>query len=322
MNGKQVSVAIVGGGPAGIGAAVGLARRGVSPVLLLERRAELGGVPASYRATPDGVPTFVDWTRGRVLHGERFVEKLRRELERTETEVWLETQVLEIDADKRRLTLVNPAVGKSHVTADAIILACGAREKTPIERGWLEGKRPSRVLFTRNLVDLMDRIGYPPLRRPAILGSDLIAHSAAAKLRAAGSGEPEMFDRRPSPAASFFERLYFRRWTQPRWSGGIEKAQLKGDDAATCVRLDGNVPVDCDGLVISGDLVPSSELALLGGLEVELPSRRPVVGRKLELSRPGWFIAGNLIGGFHGAQWCYFHGKRAAKFVAGYLASR
>ena len=59
--------------------------------------------------------------------------------------------------------------------------------------------------------------------------------------------------------------------------------------------------------------------ALLGGLAVELPSRQLQLARGQALSEPGWFAAGNVLGGFHGAQWCYFNGRQAARRVANFL---
>ena len=57
----------------------------------------------------------------------------------------------------------------------------------------------------------------------------------------------------------------------------------------------------------------------MAGLEARLPSRLLKLGPDRQLSAQGWFAAGNILGGFHGAQWCYFDGRRTAKFVTRYL---
>ena len=59
---RHVKVAIVGGGPAGIGAALGLVRRGVKSIVLIERDEKIGGIPALYKRKPGGVPTFIRWS--------------------------------------------------------------------------------------------------------------------------------------------------------------------------------------------------------------------------------------------------------------------
>jgi len=152
-----------------------------------------------------------------------------------------------------------------------------------------------------------------------VVGSDLIAYSAAAKLRAAGSDEPVMIDRRQRPSSGLFERLFFRRWTRPDWSGGVTAAEIMGDRAATGVQSSDGQEWPGDGVMVCGELVPNTELALLAGMAVELPSRQLQLARSQALSQPGWFAAGNVIGGFHGAQWCYFNGRRVARAVARFL---
>lgn len=315
---QHFKVVIIGGGPAGIGTAVGLAKRVVGPVVLIERRAKLGGTPMGYRKKPGGVPTFVEWTRGRVVFGEELAGRMAKRLAKTDTAIRLGTQVTKIDPAEKRLTLLGPD-GVRELTADAVVLAAGAREQTPAEKGWLAGARTARVGFTRHVTGWLDRHGLLPARKPVVVGSDLIAYSAAAKLRAAGSDEPVMIDRRQSPSAGFFERLFFRRWTRPDWSGGVTAAGMKGDRAATGVQSSDGIEWPGDGVMVCGELVPNSELALLGGLAVELPSRQLQLARGQAMSEPGWFAAGNVLGGFHGAQWCYFNGRRLAKRIATFL---
>jgi len=315
---RHFRVAVIGAGPAGIGVAVGMANRGIGPVVLIERRPELGGTPMGYRKKPNGVPTFVEWTRGRMVFGEELAGRMVKRLAQTDTAIRLSTQVTKIYPAEKRLTLLGPE-GVCDVTADAVVLAAGAREQTPAEKGWLAGARTSRVSFTRHVTGWLDRHGLLPARKPVVVGSDLIAYSAAAKLQAAGSDEPVMIDRRRSPAAGLFERLFFRRWTRPDWSGGVTFAEINGDRAATGVQSSDGQEWLGDGVMVCGELVPNTELALLGGLAVELPSRQLQLVRGQELSQPGWFATGNVLGGFHGAQWCYFNGRRVARAVARFL---
>ncbi len=315
---QYFKVAIVGGGPAGIGVAVGLAKRGVGPVVLIERRAEIGGTPMGYRKKPGGVPTFVEWTRGRVVFGEELAGRLAKRLAHTGTAIQLSTKVTKIDPAEKRLTLLGPE-GVCDITADAVVLAAGAREQTPAEKGWLAGARTSRISFTRHLTGWLERHGLLPARKPVVMGSDLIAYSAAAKMREAGSDEPVMIDQRRSPGAGLFERLFFRRWTRPDWSGGVTAAEIKGDRSAAGVQSSDGQEWPGDGVMVCGELVPNTELALLGGLAVELPSRQLQLARGQALSQPGWYAAGNVLGGFHGAQWCYFNGRRVARAVSRFL---
>ncbi len=311
---QSFKVAIIGGGPAGIGVAVGLAKHGIGSVVLIERRADIGGTPMGYRKKSGGVPTFVEWTRGRVVFGEELAGRLVKRLAHTDTAIQLSTQVTKIDPAEKRLTLFGPE-GVCDVTADAIVLAAGAREQTSAEKGWLVGARTSRVSFARHLTGWLERHGLIPARKPVIMGSDLIAYSAAAKLREFGSDEPVMIDQRRRPGAGLFERLFFRRWTRPDWSGGVTATEIMGDRSAAGVRSSDGQEWFGDGVIVCGELVPNTELALLGGLAVDLPSRQLQLASAQALSQPGWFAAGNVLGGFHGAQWCYFNGRRVASAV-------
>ncbi|MEE2942929.1 MAG: FAD-dependent oxidoreductase [Verrucomicrobiota bacterium] len=317
-NAHHFKVAIIGGGPAGIGVAVGLAKRGVGSVVLIERRNEIGGTPMGYPKKSGGVPTFVEWTRGRVVFGQELVGRMIQRLAKTDTAIRLNMQVTKIDPAEKRLTLLGPE-GVCEVTADAVVLAAGAREQTPAEKGWLAGARTSRISFTRHLTGWLERHGLLPASKPVVIGSDLIAYSAAAKLREGGSDEPLMIDRRHRPSSGLFERLFFRRWTRPDWSGGVKDAEIKGERSFVGIEsIDGH-EWSGDGVMVCGELVPNTELALLGGLAVELPSRQLQLARGQGLSQPGWFAAGNVLGGFHGAQWCYFNGRRVARAVSHFL---
>jgi len=315
-------VVIIGAGPAGIGAAVALSKRGIRSIALVERSDKVGGIPALYKSKRGGVRTFVRWSRGGIpVFGEEYARWLGLQLAKTEAQVLLQSQVIEIEAKEKRIVLVNPLEGQTTLTADAVIMACGAREETAAERGWVTGSRPVRVFFTKQLLQLIDGNGLLPMQNPVIIGSDLIAYAAAAKLEAAGSKNAVIVDIRDRPQCSFFERLYFRRWSNPKFRAVAAKSvEVVGSGAASGIRLPKeNEIVPCDGIVICGELVPNSELALLGNFSVDLPSRKPVVVQGCQLSESGWFAAGNMLGGFHGAEWCYFNGRRVAQAVNKFL---
>ena len=92
-------VVIIGAGPAGIGAATALSKRGVKSIALVERSDKIGGIPALYKTKKGGVRTFVRWSRGGIpVFGEEYARWLSLQLARTETKVWLQSQVIEIEA--------------------------------------------------------------------------------------------------------------------------------------------------------------------------------------------------------------------------------
>ena len=320
---KHFRVVIIGAGPAGIGAAIALSRFGIKSIALVERSDKIGGIPSLYKKKTGGVRTFIRWSRGGIpVFGEEYANSLKRKLAKTDVKIWLQSQVLDIEANEKKIIFVNPVKGIMSLTADAVIMACGSREKTPSERGWLTGSRPIRVFFTKQLLQLIDGNDLLPMHNPVIIGSDLIAYAAAAKLKYAGSQEAIVIDNGRGPKCSYVERLYFRRWSQPSFrSSAFKSVEVVGSKTASGIRLskDGNL-IPCDGIVVCGELIPNSELALQGLLKVELPSRKPVVGRNYQLSKLGWFAAGNMLGGYHGAEWCYFNGRRVARAVKNYFS--
>lgn len=316
---KDYKTIIIGAGPAGIGAAVKLYKSGVKSILIVDRNDKVGGISSFYKKKKGGVRTFMRWSKGGYpVFGVDFTKWLEKLLSETNIEVKLDSQVLEINAKEKSVTYVNPTEGKVTSSAEAIILATGSREESIAERKWLAGARPARVMYTKQILNL-DKNNLLPVKKPLIIGSDTIAYAAAAKLKVAGAADAIIVDNRKSPKCPIYERLYFRFWTNPSYHGfKVDTMEIKGKESATGIEVNGEY-FDCDGIVISGELIPNSELALVGNLKVNIPSRIPVTNKDNQLSELGWFVAGNVLGGFHGAEWCYFNGKRTADSVHTYI---
>jgi len=313
---KDFSVVIIGAGPAGIGAASKLLKSGVKSVTIIERADKIGGIPSFYKKKTGGVRTFMRWSWGAIpVFGQDFAVWLEKQIRQSSVTLKLESLVLEIDAKAKSVTYVNAKEGKQTLSADAIIMANGAREKNVAERKWVAGSRPSRVMFTKHLLSFETVAGLLPMKKPLVIGSDVIAYAAAAKLKRAGASDAVIVDNRKSPECPIHERAYFRLFGKFPYRGSrTDSIEVKGTKSAEGADFSGKT-FDSDGVVISGELVPNSELALLSDLQVTIPSRIPVVGNDSQLSEPGWFIAGNVRGGFHGGEWCFFDGQRAARAV-------
>lgn len=313
---KNFSVVIIGAGPAGIGAANKLLKSGVDSITIIERSDKVGGIPSFYKKKKGGVRTFMRWSWGGVpVFGQDFAMWLEKQIDSPSVTLKLESQVLEIDAKAKSVTYVNAQEGKQTLAADAVIMANGAREKNVAERKWVAGSRPSRVMFTKQLLSLETAAGLLPMKSPLVIGSDVIAYAAAAKLKTAGSSDAVIVDNRPRPECPIHERAYFRLFGKFPYRGfRADSIEIKGTRSAEGAKLSGK-EFGSDGIVISGELVPNSELALLGDLKVDIPSRVPVVGNDGRLSEPGWFVAGNVRGGFHGGEWCFFNGRSTAAAV-------
>src|SRR5689334_8031344 len=135
-----IDVAIVGAGPAGLGAALALKRHGVRRVVVVEREAEAGGVPRHCAHSPFGLREF-----GRVLLGPAYARRLAAEAEAAGVEIRLRTSVVAVEPGCR-LQLTTPE-GLNALTARRILLATGARE-TPRSARLVGGDRPVGVVTT------------------------------------------------------------------------------------------------------------------------------------------------------------------------------
>ncbi len=319
---KHVRVIIVGAGPAGMGTAIHLAVKGIRPVLLLDREKQVGGIPALYRKRARAIPSFVSRAHARIVVGEEFAARIEARLAATDVEVRLNSLVTEIHSTERRITVVSPAQGKVDISADALVLACGAREKSAAERGWVTGSRPAKVFFARQLFDVMDTRNMLPLRRPIIAGSDLLSYAAAAKLGNAGAERSVLVDQHRRPECNLLSRLYFAIWARPKWRGSVREMQVKGRDTVQGIKVSEQDSLAADGVILSGDLVPNTELALLGGLNVHRRLRLLEIDQEDHLSSSGWFAAGNMLGASHGGQRCYDNGRKVAKSVLKYLEKK
>lgn len=317
----HVDAVVIGAGPAGVAAAVGLKRRGISQVLVLERAPWVGGVPARYKT--DGVATFLQLPVPRLVSGAVYAHKLEDDLKRCGAETHLESTVLSVDLAARVLRVLSPDRGRYEVQARALLFACGAREKTAVEQGWIYGRRPARVYNSLPMLDLMRHGLTPKTARTILIGSQPAAYALGAKLAKGRTSREDcpMLDHSPRNLTFLLGRLYFARWARPRRCVIPGSIEIRGDAAVEAVAEvpESPLPVPADYVLLPGDLVPNSELLAASGVRVEFPSWRVETAERARLAAGGVFLCGNLCGGEHGAHHASAHGASTASAVARYL---
>ena len=308
-------VAIVGGGPAGLAAAVELRRLGVGEVVVIEREQDPGGIPRHARHQGFGLRDL-----RRPLSGPAYVRRYADLARAAGAELLLETMVT--GWSEGALELTGPG-GRSTLDPAAVVLATGCRER-PRSARLVPGSRPEGVMTTGMLQQLVYHQGLPAGRRALVVGAEHVSFSAIMTLAHGGARTVALTTtqaRHQSLAAFRLGALARYRvpvWTRTRVSAirgrrRVEEVELTDPGEGT------TRTVACDTVVFSADWIPDHELAVLGGLELDPGTNGPAVDAALRTSAPGVFAAGNVLHGAEQADVAALSGRHAAAGVARYL---
>ena len=307
----MIDVLIIGGGPAGVAAALRLKRRGVARVLILEREAELGGVPRHCGHPPFGMREF-----GRMLTGPAYARRLRAAAEKAGVEILLQHSVVRLQAGGV-LEIATPE-GRKELRALRVLLATGARE-TPRAARLLGGDRPQGVLNTGALQAHIFLHGSVPFRRPVVVGTELVSLSSLATCRGHGIRPAAMLEA-GSRAVARWPLTLFPSLLRIPLHYGAEIAEICGGAQVESVKLRDGREIFCDGVLLTGRFTPESSLARMGHLAIDAGSGGPVVDQYGRCSDAAYFAAGNLLRGIETAGWSFREGAAIADYIADDLA--
>jgi thioredoxin reductase len=325
---ESFDVAVVGGGPAGLAAALGARRAGAGSVLLLERDRALGGI--LNQCVHDGFGLFL---YKETISGPEYAERLAEDVAREPIKV--ETGAMVLDLSPARVLRVNSRAGYRLVQAGAVVLAMGCRERTR-EMIEIPGTRPAGVFTAgsaQSMVNLQNlRIG----NEAVILGSGDIGLIMARRLVFEGIAVKGVFE--ILPWASGLERNV----RQCLMDFGIPLelrstvVDIRGRDRVESVvvaKVDDTLApvagteraVPCDTLLLSVGLIPENELSKRAGVALSPLTGGAVVDESLMTSVPGIFSCGNVLHIHDVADWASFEGfaagESAARFAAGEWAA-
>ena len=295
---KNADLVIIGGGPAGLAAAIEARRRGVENLLILERDSELGGILNQCIHNGFGLHTFKE-----ELTGPEYAARFIQQAQELGIPCKLDTMVLDLAADKT-VTAMNRTDGLFQLHPKAVVLAMGCRERP---RGALNipGYRPAGIFTAGTAQRLVNMEGYLPGRKVVILGSGDIGLIMARRMTLEGAEVQVVAELMP-------------------YSGGLKRnivqclddygiplklshtvVDIQGKErveGVTLARVENGRPVpgteehyDCDTLLLSCGLLPENELSRAAGVQLSPVTGGPAVNESLETSIPGVFAAGNVL---------------------------
>lgn len=292
-------IVIIGGGPAGLAAAISARKNGGESILILERDNRLGGILNQCIHNGFGLHTFQE-----ELTGPEYADRFIRQAAELEIPYKLNTMVLDITREKV-ITAVNSTEGLLQIKAQAIILAMGCRERA---RGALNipGSRPAGIYSAGTAQHLVNIEGYMPGREVVILGSGDIGLIMARRMTLEGANVKVVAELMP------YSGGLKRNIVQCLDDYGIPlklshtvvavkgKKRLEGITLAQVDESGKPIPgteedYSCDTLLLSCGLIPENELSRSIGMEMDPATNGPCVNESLETDVPGIFACGNVL---------------------------
>ncbi|MDD2414096.1 MAG: FAD-dependent oxidoreductase [Eubacteriaceae bacterium] len=325
-------VVILGGGPAGLAAAVEAKKEGAEKVLILERDRELGGILNQCIHNGFGLHTFKEQLTG-PEYAERYIDMAKE----ANIPYELNTMVLDMEdkGDTKLIHAINEEKGYQAIETKAVVLTMGCRERTAGAIG-IPGFRPAGVFTAGTAQRFINMEGYMTGKEVVILGSGDIGLIMARRMTLEGAHVKAVCEIMP------YSNGLTRNIVQCLEDYDIPlklshtitfihgKDRIEG---VTVMKVDDKLKpipgtdefIPCDTLLLSVGLIPENEISRGAGVEIDRRTNGPVVTEMRETSIPGVFASGNVVH-VHDlvdfvSEESELAGKGAARYIKGHLES-
>ncbi len=292
-------IVVIGGGPAGMAAALKAKECGIDSILILERAESLGGILEQCIHTGFGLQYF-----GEELSGPEYADRFIQQVEEQKIEYKTDTMALQI-TDDNKVYAVNKKDGLLEIQAKAVILAMGCRERP---RGALNiaGSRASGVMSAGTAQKYVNIDGYMPGKKVVILGSGDIGLIMARRMTLEGAKVECVCELMPYSSGLTRNIVQcLNDFNIPLYLS-CTVIDIHGKDRVTGVTIanvDENrrpIPgterfIECDTLLLSVGLIPENELTREVGIELDRVTNGAVVDEYRETDHKGVFACGNVL---------------------------
>ena len=295
---EQKDVVIIGGGPAGLAAAVELHKQGIRNMIILEREAMLGGILRQCIHDGFGLGRF-----GESLSGPEYAQAFIDEVNKREIPYETSATVLSLTAD--RVVTASTRSGLRQYQAKAVVLAMGCKERSRGALG-IPGERPAGVFTAGTAQAYMNLYNRMPGKEVVILGSGDIGMIMARRMTLEGAKVLACVEVMPYSGGltrnivqclnDFDIPLYLSHTiVDIQGKDRVEKAIVAeiGPDRKPIPGTE--MEFDVDTILLSVGLIPENELTKQAGIEMDPRTKGAIVYENMETSIPGVFACGNVV---------------------------